>query len=104
MVLFSLEYGSVVLHCDNIQFLEVLELLLIGNLCHGDKFFVPLGVEVLHVVLLQLDSQWIIEVKKSFTCSTDLEVVTDHESNLFCLSGIDCPVVCLFAFPCRFAS
>ena len=27
-----------------------------SNCCHGEKYFVPLGVEALHVVILQLDS------------------------------------------------
>ena len=40
---------------------------------------VPLGIDALHVAM---DSQWIVEVKKSFACSTDLEVDIDHVSDV----------------------
>ena len=47
------------------QLLQVMELfyvkvfryLFIGNFCHGVKYFVPHGVETLHVVIPQLDSR-----------------------------------------------
>ena len=71
------------------QFLRVLELFfsskfpicLHRELCHGEKYFASLGVEDWHVVTLQPDSQKIVDVKK-FGCSTDLEVVIDHVSDL----------------------
>ena len=48
-----------------------------GTFCHGEKYFVPLGV-----VMLQLNSSKIVEVKKIFACSTDLEVVINDVSVL----------------------
>ena len=38
-------------------FLQIFKYVFIGNFCHGEKYFVPLGDEALHVVILQLDSQ-----------------------------------------------
>ena len=73
---------------------QVFLYIFIGYFCHGQKCSVPLGVEALHVVILQMYYYEIVEVKKSFACSTDLEVVTDHVGNfssfqesivLFCL-------------------
>ena len=48
----------------------------------SEKSFVPLGVEALHVAIVQLYCHKIGEVKKSFACSTDLDVVIDHVGNL----------------------
>ena len=55
--------------------LQIFQCLFIGNCCHGEQNFVQFGIEALHVVILQLDSQKIVEVNKSFACSTDLERV-----------------------------
>ena len=65
----------------------------IGNFCHGEKYFAPLGVGASYIVFLPQDSQQIVEGKKSFACSTDLEVVLDRVIDLSS-----------FAVLCRLAS
>ena len=73
-----------------------------GTFCHGDKYFVPLGVEALHVVIHKLDSQLIVEIKKGFACSTDLEIIIDCAIDLH--SFQEPTVLVSFALPCRLAS
>ena len=47
-----------------------------------------------NVVILQQDSQQVVDVKKSFACSTDLEIITDHAGDLSsCQESID--LLCL---------
>ena len=53
-----------------------------GTFAHGERYFVPFGVEALHVVILELDSQVVGEVKKSSACSAGLEIIKDHVSDV----------------------
>ena len=58
--------------------------------CHEKSQFG--NASALQVVILQLDSDLVVEVKNSFACSTELDSVTDHVSVLSSYQGIDCPV------------
>ena len=59
--------------------------------------------QAVHIVILQLDSWLIVEVKKRFACITDLEVVMDHAGNLSSFQEL-IVLLCPFALPCRLAS
>ena len=67
-----------------------------GN-SHGEKYFVSFGVDALQVVILQLDSHLLVDVKKSFACCTDLELVIDHVSDLSSLQE-SIVLLCLLLF------
>ena len=73
------------------------------NFCHGEKYFIPHGVAALRVDILQLDSYQVVEVKKSFACSTDLENAHRSCERFVLLPRIECPVA-PFALPCGIAS
>ena len=78
---------------------QVVQYVFIGNCCHGEKYVVPHGVETFHVVVLHLDSQQVVEVKMSFACSTELEVVIGRVDNLSSFQESVVPLFVSFALP-----
>ena len=52
------------------------------NCCHEEKYFVSFEVDNWHIDNLQLDPQYEVEVKKSFVCSEDHEIIIDHVIDL----------------------
>ena len=46
-----------ILRVVEVFFVQLSRYIFLGNFCHGEKCFVPFGVEALHVVILQLGTQ-----------------------------------------------
>ena len=65
-------------------------------MCVGETYFVSFGVETLHVVILQLHAQWVVEVKKSFACFANFERNADNVSGLYSIEELIVMLCCCF--------